>query len=102
MFLETARTVLLVVPIIFDDKTRQFIGFSVRSNRATMGLVKCKFYKFWQVNAGMPALLLLGIRGNVMSYGSQIKINKNSLRNFVIDKASQQVLQPVLIYLISF
>ena len=50
----------------------------------------------------MPVLLLLGIRANVMSYSSQIKINKNSLRNFVIDKASQQVLQPVLIYLISF
>ena len=49
----------------------------------------------------MPVLLLLGIRANVMSYSSQIKINKNSLRNFVIDKASQQVLQPVLIYLIS-
>ena len=40
----------------------------------------------------MLALLLLGIRANVMSYSRQIKINKNSLWNFVIDKASQQVL----------
>ena len=50
MFAETEGLVLLArVPIIFDDKTWKFIGFSVRSMErpcGTMGLVKCKFYKF--------------------------------------------------------
>ena len=38
---------VLLVPIIFDDKTREiYWGFCWE-----YWLVKCKFYKFWQVNA---------------------------------------------------
>ena len=50
MFAETVGLFLLPeLPIIFDDKTWKFIGFSVRSMErpcGTMVLVKCKFYKF--------------------------------------------------------